>query len=316
MRRRLPLPARILVLGALLASAIVLVGTWSTRRALAALHEQALAAGPQLADWTDLLGGQTTVELNGHTLHLSSLVTEQSLDAVLARFEQHCGESARSLTAALATLPRAENERRFTGVMRARDGQDRRIAACLAQPETSSVRALAQRAVRFAQTGDLAVFGHVRSLFARRGTQGTTHVLLTWSDGPLHVARMFPAEGDATGSDLTHLPRPRAARRLLSAQVAERPYGVVAYAVPGTPEAALARYREELAAQGASALQVANEEIARGTLMVLEHEGVQTLAQSFRQQGQTVIALVRMSAHTMPRDASAPGAKESDRVVD
>jgi hypothetical protein len=50
-----------------------------------------------------------------------------------------------------------------------------------------------------------------------------------WSDGPLPIGRMFPAEGDAPGTDSTLVPRPAGSRRTLSAAIDGYPAAVRIY---------------------------------------------------------------------------------------
>src|SRR5690606_22133580 len=72
--------------------------------------------------------------------------------------------------------------------------------------------------------------GLIRYLYAERLASGKTRVILFWNNGPLDLDNMFPAVGDASGSDSRVLPRPPESRRTLSAAVEGMPYAVRTYA--------------------------------------------------------------------------------------
>jgi len=111
----------------------------------------------------------------------------------------------------------------------------------------------------------------LRYLFVRDG-----HALLAWNESELDLGEMFPAQGDAAGSDIRGLPRPRHAVRVLSARVPGSTYASAAYRVPGDAGAALDAYASELARQGFRIVHVAP------ALLAAVRGKEQALVQSFR----------------------------------
>jgi hypothetical protein len=87
---------------------------------------------------------------------------------------------------------------------------------------------------------------------------------------------MFPARGDAAGSDIRGLPRPHRAVRVLSARVPGAAYASAAYRVPGDAGVALETYASELAREGFRIVHVAP------ALLAAVRGEEQALVQSFR----------------------------------
>jgi hypothetical protein len=135
------------------------------------------------------------------------------------------------------------------GVLRSGDGQ-RGYVACFdlggvdVPPAT-----LFTRVRRFIASGDLAAIGDLRFAWVERAAD-TTHYVGVWTDGPLPLRAMFPTRGDAPGSDVPGLPRPDAARRVLSVSEAERAPLLVAYALASSPDVAARTYAAVLRAAG------------------------------------------------------------------
>ncbi|HTV21986.1 MAG TPA: hypothetical protein VMG12_25025, partial [Polyangiaceae bacterium] len=107
-----------------------------------------------------------------------------------------------------------------------------------------------ERALRFVETGDLSEVGDARYFLARKVNEQRTQVLSVWTEGHFDLLGMFPAEGDAPGSDSPVVPRPPTARRTFSAIVPERPYTVRTYESRESREAVLQHYDNLMPAAG------------------------------------------------------------------
>lgn len=142
------------------------------------------------------------------------------------------------------------------------DGSDARLnetaghVACVDMSEArQDLRSLAERFVRFAETGDLRQLGELRYVHARRLASATgekTFVFTMWADSDFNLHRMLPgASADAAGRDLDGVPRPPDSQRVLSAWEAQQPSGVVVYRVASKSAAELESfYRIELPKNG------------------------------------------------------------------
>jgi hypothetical protein len=245
----------------------LLASAWLVGQAHARLGESALALGRSLVSVSPAAGHETAIELNGQAFRLASLSSDDAPAAVLARV-------TRELPRGLSLRYEASEG---TGAVLALDA--------LRGPLSSSAQPV--------PAADAAAFG-LRYVFVRQAADGGSHVLVAWTEGRLELAALFPASGDAAGSDIAGLPRPQAAVRVLSARVPDGSYAFAAYRVAGEPDAALERYAAGLAQKGLRLVRLAPQ---RGWIDVAERgrapSGERALVHSFRQGDRSVIALVR-----------------------
>ena len=209
----------------------------AARSVYADVREIGLGVGHQLAELEDLTGGAYVVRVNGAEVHWASARTEQSVTQVLDRYEEHCRRSPSALGVALEEIPRALEDRvtlaksdpARAGIVR--DEQNGRgMVACFVREHASDDLDEVRRSLEaLARTGDLASMGQLRYVFAEPRERGGTRVVTMWSDGSLDLGRMFPAEGDAPGTDSSVVPRPAGSRRTLSASVLGFPAAVRIY---------------------------------------------------------------------------------------
>jgi hypothetical protein len=269
------------------------------QRAHAELTERMVAFGDELSQLSAAVGPETTIALNGArvVVHVSTL--SMPLEGVSAGFEALCDSAAPSVSAALRSV---HVDRSYHGVIHAQSA-DAISAACLAQPQAADLTSVASRWAEYTQTGDLSVFGHPRYLIARRLTGDQTRIWLASSDTPLRLTAMFPASGDdASGDDLTELPRPAAAQRVLSAQVVGQPHGLVAYRVASTPASALDDYARALTGRGFR--QGERSQSSAGALTTsFMHGEAQFIVRAFASRSGTVLIAVRMPAANNPQEA-------------
>ena len=230
----------------------------ASRAVYADLREVGLGIGHQLAKLEDLTDGACLVRVNGAEVHWSSVRTSQSVDEVLTRYERHCRESPSALGQAMQDIPYAledhvplpKGDPGRSAIVREGD-DDRGMVACFVgeEPAGGAAERMRRSIDAFAMSGDLSDLGRFRYVFAERGKHGTRVVTL-WADGSLDLGRMFPAEGDAPGTDSSFAPRPEGSRRTMSAAVDGFPAAVRIYETRRTPEDILSVEDEALRAKG------------------------------------------------------------------
>lgn len=233
------------------------------RAASARLDEAVKQLGQGLLEklGPEIIGQTQPIVVNGQRLFFSSQVSERPLASTLDELQRHCDGVASPALAALSTLPDSPQRRDLlAGLADPRrlttdryDTLDHAMGqiACIAHPQDGAdLEETLGRALRFLDTGDLSEVGDARYFLARRVTEQRTQVLSIWTEGHFDLLGMFPAEGDAPGSDSPVVPRPPEARRTFSAVVPARPYTLRAYESRETRQAILAHYDERMPAAG------------------------------------------------------------------
>lgn len=220
--------------------------TW--RRASAAVSERALELGQHLQQVGDSVLGQTFLSLNGQTVHVTSIRSAKSLDALSRRFAALCPDASTDVREALAsppelTPPRA-NGLLEQGVFSFRSDSGQRALLCFGGATTFPQ--IASGAKRFLVSGDLTDIGPVRYLFASE-RDGRASGVLVQSHGSLDVRAMFPEDGDVPGGDLLGA-RPPHARRSLAIEAGG--YAIRGYVSRDAPKVALAGYEQALHSAG------------------------------------------------------------------
>jgi hypothetical protein len=215
---------------------LVLTGLWVSH-ARAQVEQSLQRGGLELLQQLgpELTGDAQEVRLNGQSMFLSSRVLKQrGVAEVLTAVERHCQkpEAGPPRIGDTAVPDDANWDFGRLLISRLEDPEKRSgQVACLASPDRDrSFDGFTKRLARFAQKFDLAELGQMRYAVARHDAVGNrTHLLLVWSEGSLSVPALFPAEGDAPGSDSAVAPRPPAAVRVLSAEVPDHPYALRLY---------------------------------------------------------------------------------------
>ena len=274
---------------AVLLVAVALGG--SALRARAELSAQLWQLGDELAAFGAAHDTTSTLELNGARVQLASLTLSAHVHEVLDRFDAACAAAASSSSEALRD---ARGQPAARASLLREETADAGMALCLAQPTDAGLRSLRERGADYARSGDLSVFGQLRYLRAQRTPHGALHVLFAHSAGPLPLSAMFPAQGDARGSDIASLPRPAAARRVLSMRLAGRGDALVAYEVDAALQPALQAYAGTLQRNGFVQLEVAPDAAALPRTRIFARDGELYLVHGKRQDGQSVLAALRI----------------------
>ncbi len=237
----------------------LVVALLAAKSAYSDVERAALGMGDELGRLGDV-GGRQTVRINGEPMYVASTTEDLELGAVLDRFEDYCKARSAGIAEGFAGLPEdvktelgAEGARAAAGVMRRVEG-DRGFVGCLVRPEGASEGSpdsIVARLGKFADTGDLASFGRLRYLYAKRAAKGRTHVVLAWSDESFRMSALVPpTDGDAAGIDPKVAPRPPSTRRVFSAGVDGVPYGVYLYDAPAPAADVMQRYDAALLERG------------------------------------------------------------------
>lgn len=231
----------------------------ASRSVYADAREMGLGVGHQLAKLEDLTGEASVVRVNGAEMRRSSARTSQSTREVLDRYEAYCRKNPGTLGRAMQDIPSAMADRielpahdplRASVIRDEKKG--RGMVVCFVDEPGAPQRLLVEKLRTVSETGDLSALGRFRYVFAEPSTssQGGTHVVTFWSDSELNLQKMFPATGDAPGTDSSLAPRPAGSRRTLSASVDGYPAAVRIYESQASRAAIERMYDETLRAKG------------------------------------------------------------------
>jgi hypothetical protein len=217
---------------------------------------------------------------------------------VLNRMEAHCEEAPNLLGRALLAIPEEVAAKKLGqrpsaafrhAVFRedARDGT-RGMVICFVDDRPYNFSEVKQRLEAFNRTHDVAVFGRLRYAYAEKLHSGKTHVVSMWTDSGLDVKAMFPAEGDAAGSDSVVVPRPPHSRRTLAANAESLPYAVRLYDSTDSSEAVRAFYDSWMKAHGFDKAEVKGQP----GVSYVRPDGFQAFLAVGSRRGKTGVSLV------------------------
>lgn len=236
---------------------VYLVGlAWVARQVRAETSELMLGVGAEMMRFAnpEFQDEPRTLLLNGQRLGFASgHSSEHTVTQVLDFFEARCAEHS----AFFADVPEllrngsigAPESSMWSGTLR-EGGERAGYVACFDTGEVDGVRGLLHRLELATDSGNLAELGGLRYAYASETDEGT-HFIVFYTDEQLNVYQMFPATGDAPGIDVPGLPRPAAARRMLSAYEAADPHVISMYTSTRMRAADFQSwYRRELPRQG------------------------------------------------------------------
>lgn len=245
----------------LAAYALVVFGALAavaSRSVYADVTEIGLGIGHELAKLEDLTSGAYVIRINGAELHRASTHAAQSVTEVLDRYEAYCRSSPSELGQAMRDIPHALEDRSVfpmatptrAGIVR-EEASGRGMVACFVDDDgAGDLDSLRKKLDAVARSGDISELGRFRYAFAETSARGATRVITLWTDGPLCLGTMFPATGDAPGTDSSIVPRPARSRRTLSASIDGYPASVRIYESAAPPAEILAAHASALRAAG------------------------------------------------------------------
>lgn len=250
------------------------------------------------------------VSMNGQTMFFASQQSEDSVEQILGRYEEHCRKNAAQSTADWKEIANKSAEANANisvegaamsktgGVLRSGDREEGTVMCFVRGANSKTTMAEAFNSLD--KTGDLGSFGQLRYVYAKKTSKGHTHVLAGWTTDKFNVEEMFPTaeDKDSAGHDFTELPRPANSVRTFSLHLDDAPYGVNIYETKGTTPAALVKsYDDMLIKQDWYALDLegpgkrAAENMKGVTARMYTREGVMMTVVSHVDHGVTVTAL-------------------------
>jgi hypothetical protein len=260
------------------------------------ISEASIRLGRTLERFSDLTSDSSGVLLNGATMRLATALTDEPVEVVLDRYEKECSDRPGVLSRAMREVVAARFGGRSAppgamrlGVVRSSDGHGGMVV-CFADDRSSTQMPSALDHIRaFVRTHDLAAFGSLRYAMAHVTPEGRTRVHTIWTEGPLPIDAMFPAQGDAPGGDSAIAPRPPESRRLIAAAAQGEPYAVRTYRSTSTPDDVRAFYDEEMARRGFSRAET--DPVVHGAAYVREG-GLMVFVALSEGDGATTVSVV------------------------
>jgi hypothetical protein len=256
----------------------------AARSVRADVGEVALGVGRQLSKLEDVTGGASTVNVNGLAVHRASAWTTQSQSEVLDRFAAYCRQHPTAVRRALGNLEDALKNQapeelakvESAFVIRA-ERDESSVLVCFADRPAASSVALADWITAMNSPDGLDMLG--RFFFVTttpsQSPDQKTHVVTLWSEQGLRFSSVFPAEGDAPGSDSQIWPRPKNSRRLLAATAEGSVASVRVYETSLDKKETVVEFEKSLIERGLKKVEVSGEgesllyEDGKGTFLVV-----------------------------------------------
>ncbi len=182
-------------------------------------------------------GSEQRVTLNGAPLFFRKTTQQGTLDEVMARVAKECATGTESSAFGLAK--------------NLDDGADKPIALERVVSQESEGGARASLCIFANDEGASGEELHrVRYTLAHRRDDGSIAVTTVVNASSTPLNALFPAEGDAPGSDLVGVARPEQSRRTMTAIVGRGEHAVRVYESPLAVEAAAHSYDRQMTKLG------------------------------------------------------------------
>jgi hypothetical protein len=255
-RVRLPVPGKALAATRVLVYGLFVAAACSAsyvRRVSAATEESLGRVGPELLDLGEVLGSGTPVVMNGSTIVAGGRHVRMDLHEALDRAEAGCGQGSMPGPTDLGAYAPGGSSRSMPhrlGVWRHEGDRTGWVLCIVPNHSRGDVGRWIEGVREFAHTGDLAAVGEFRYVFVRRSTLDGTDVAGLRTVGRFDLRNMLLFDGDAPGRDLDGVPRPPGSRRILSAQLLGKSYGINSYDCVRPASTELVRYDDVLSSLG------------------------------------------------------------------
>lgn len=266
----------------------------ATASAYGDVKRTALELGNELGTFEDVGGANRPIVLNGQPVYLTNTVQDIPFDVVLDRIEEHCRRNSAGLRSELENLSETvrkdlaeEIEGPEADAILREEESDRGVVVCLV---SEGERSLFDRFQRFAETGNVSEIGQLRYVYARRTSNGSTHVVATWTDGYFNLRNFFPVEGDAPGQDPDGAARPPSSRRLLEARIQDVPYGTWVYSSTEQPVAVMESVDAGMVEKGWRPLK----RDMRQQSLVYTKDGRDLFVSTASHKGRTVVSMIQI----------------------
>jgi hypothetical protein len=233
-------------LRAKIVSALVVAGLAVPAAAHSARERTAtMRAEKQISELTQAIApiataapGARRVTLNGATMYFDKKTEQGSLDEVMARIAKECASG--------------EQSKAFGLPADADEGESKALRLERVHTQGSEDGSVRASLCIFAKEGapDGEETRRVRYTLAHRRDDGTISVTSVVNACATPLNELFPAEGDAPGSDLEGLARLENSRRTLTAIVGKNEHSVRVYESPMPVSAAIGQYDRQMGALG------------------------------------------------------------------
>src|SRR5688500_6861857 len=240
-------------------SVLVVVGIAIPAAAHSAHEQRARArAEKEISELTQAIApialaapGARRVMLNGATMYFDKKTEHGSLDEVMGRIAKECASGS-------------QNEA-FGLPADADEGQSKSLKLDRVHTQVSEDGSVRASLCIFAKEGapDSDEARRVRYTLAHRRDDGSIAVTSVVSASGTPLNELFPAEGDAPGSDLEGIARPESARRTLTAIVGKNEHAVRVYETPMPVSVAVGRYDQRRSEEITSELQTPCQIVCR-----------------------------------------------------
>lgn len=229
-----------------IASALVVAGIAVPAAAHSAHeHREKQRAEKQISELTQAIApiaaaapGVRRVTLNGATMYFDKKTEHGTLDEVMGRIAKECASGEQNEAFGLETD--------------AIEGESKALRLDRVHTQASEDGSVRASLCIFAKEGapDSDEARRVRYTLAFRRDDGTVAVTTVVNGSRTPLNELFPAEGDAPGSDLEGVARPENARRTLTAIVGDGEHTVRVYETPMSVPAAVRSYDQQMTARG------------------------------------------------------------------
>lgn len=182
-------------------------------------------------------GAERRVTINGATMYFNKTTRPGTLDEVMANIAKECasGDQASAFGLSDGTLEGESKPIRLERVETQEGEGGVRASLCIFAKDGPADGEEARRA---------------RYTLAHRRDDGSISVTTIVNACGTPISELFPAEGDAPGSDLDGIARPENARRTLTAIVGKNEHSVRVYESSSSVETAVSSYDEQMGALG------------------------------------------------------------------
>lgn len=269
----------------------LLSGVYCYKNARAEVGEKMFEVGKNLSQLSDLVDTTHNFSMNGQHVYLSTGISDQSIDAVLDRYEKHCKDGGGVFSELFKDAPpNTDIPSNFKmGIVREQKGDTGALLCMVRGAETPATTLEALQ--KFADTQDFGSLGDARYVHVHRTGNGGTKVTLLWTEGSVKLNELV-AEGDRepTGRDPDYLPRPLGGKRLMSIDAVGTKYNAFVYSSDETPDAVMNDLKAKMDQQGwVTVAETADGVLARGFLKddVTAYVGIQRDSEN----GKTIVGM-------------------------
>lgn len=230
-------------LRAKIVSAIVIAGVAVPAAAHSAReHSAKLRAEREMAEFAKAIepvsiaaSGARRVTINGATMYFDKHTEQGTLDDVMARIAKECAAGTQASAFGITNLDDGDAKPIRLEHVHTQGDDEVRASLCIFAKDGPSDGDEARRA---------------RYTLAHRREDGSISVTTVVNACATPLNELFPAEGDAPGTDFEGVARPEQARRTFTAVVGKGEHTVRVYESPMPVEGAVASYDRQMTALG------------------------------------------------------------------